>query len=142
MMMWTEERVALLRRLWLEGLSASEVARRLGGATRNSIMGKVHRLGLCGRAAAAVQAAKSATPRRRRPPRPRPPWLGALSAEPAPLAPLRCGDGRGVSVLALNASLCKFPIGDPSAADFAFCGRDAVGGPYCAFHAQLAYRGR
>ncbi len=48
---WTEERVERLRRLWAEGLSASEIARELGeGISRNAVIGKVHRLGLPGRA--------------------------------------------------------------------------------------------
>lgn len=48
-MPWTDERVDELRRLWVEGLSAEEIAGRLGGVTRNSVIGKVHRLGLTGR---------------------------------------------------------------------------------------------
>lgn len=48
--MWTEERVSTLRKLWAEGLSASEIAKQLGGVTRNAVIGKVHRLGLVGRA--------------------------------------------------------------------------------------------
>ncbi len=47
--MWTEQRVADLRRLWAEGLSASQIARRLGNTTRNAVIGKVHRLGLASR---------------------------------------------------------------------------------------------
>ena len=50
-MSWTDERVELLRRLWTEGLSASQIAGRLGdGVTRNAVIGKVHRLNLSGRA--------------------------------------------------------------------------------------------
>ena len=48
--MWTDERVELLKKLWAEGLSASQVAKQLGGVTRNAVIGKVHRLGLSGRA--------------------------------------------------------------------------------------------
>src|SRR5579862_8446583 len=48
---WTEERVEILKKLWLDGLSASQIAKQLGGATRNAVIGKVHRLGLSGRAA-------------------------------------------------------------------------------------------
>ena len=49
---WTEDRVDVLKRLWLEGLSASQIAKQLGGGvTRNAVIGKVHRLGLSGRAA-------------------------------------------------------------------------------------------
>jgi len=46
---WTEERIAALKSLWEEGLSASQIAARLGGVTRNAVIGKVHRLGLSGR---------------------------------------------------------------------------------------------
>jgi len=49
-MSWTDERVDLLKKLWSEGLSASQIAGRLGGVTRNAVIGKVHRLGLSGRA--------------------------------------------------------------------------------------------
>ncbi|HEY4403401.1 MAG TPA: GcrA family cell cycle regulator, partial [Xanthobacteraceae bacterium] len=49
-MTWTEERVESLKKLWGEGLSASQIAAELGGITRNAVIGKVHRLGLSGRA--------------------------------------------------------------------------------------------
>ena len=48
-MSWTDERVELLRKLWTEGHSASQIAAQLGGVTRNAVIGKVHRLGLSGR---------------------------------------------------------------------------------------------
>ena len=49
-MSWTDERVELLKKLWGEGLSASQIAGRIGSVTRNAVIGKVHRLGLSGRA--------------------------------------------------------------------------------------------
>ena len=49
---WTDERVELLKKLWADGLSASQIAAELGGITRNAVIGKVHRLGLSGRAKA------------------------------------------------------------------------------------------
>ena len=49
-MSWTEERVEKLKTLWAEGHSASQIANQLGGVTRNAVIGKVHRLGLSGRA--------------------------------------------------------------------------------------------
>jgi GcrA cell cycle regulator len=45
-MSWTDERVATLKKLWLEGLSASQIMRQLGGVSRSAVIGKVHRLGL------------------------------------------------------------------------------------------------
>src|SRR5258708_39861086 len=47
---WSDDRVEQLKTLWTEGLSASQIARALGGVTRNAVIGKVHRLGLAGRA--------------------------------------------------------------------------------------------
>ena len=48
-MAWSDERVAVLRKMWLEGNSASEIAKELGNITRNAVIGKVHRLGLSNR---------------------------------------------------------------------------------------------
>ena len=63
-MSWTDERVARLAKLWAEGLSASQIAADLGGVTRNAVIGKVHRLGLSGRA---KPAGKSTSGPRRKP---------------------------------------------------------------------------
>src|ERR1044072_9711300 len=60
---WTEERVEMLKKLWSDGLSPSQIAAELGGITRNAVIGKVHRLGLSGRA----KAPSSAAPRQRKP---------------------------------------------------------------------------
>lgn len=49
-MSWTEERVETLKKMWAEGQSASQIAKELGGVTRNAVIGKVHRLGLSNRA--------------------------------------------------------------------------------------------
>lgn len=45
-MEWTEEAVATLKKLWVEGLTAREIGDRLGGVSRNAVIGKAHRLGL------------------------------------------------------------------------------------------------
>ena len=45
-MSWTDERVEILTKMWAEGNSASQIAKELGGVTRNAVIGKVHRLGL------------------------------------------------------------------------------------------------
>ncbi|SFP81072.1 GcrA family cell cycle regulator [Tranquillimonas alkanivorans] len=56
-MSWTDERVELLKRMWNEGQSASQIAKELGGVTRNAVIGKVHRLGLSNRVGAAPSKA-------------------------------------------------------------------------------------
>ena len=71
-MSWTDERVELLRQMWLDGKSASQISAALGGGlTRNAVIGKVHRLGLAGRAKAppAAHDDDDAPPRRARTPR-------------------------------------------------------------------------
>src|SRR5690348_2830003 len=62
-MNWTDERVEQLKKLWADGLSASQIAAELGGITRNAVIGKVHRLGLSGR----TKAPSSNAPRPRKP---------------------------------------------------------------------------
>jgi GcrA cell cycle regulator len=59
-MSWTDERVELLKKMWIEGQSASQIAKELGGVTRNAVIGKVHRLGLSNRNGA--EAEPSAAP--------------------------------------------------------------------------------
>ncbi len=68
-MSWTDERVETLKRMWAEGQSASQIAKELGGVTRNAVIGKVHRLGLSNRVGGkddeeiAPPAAAAAAPR-------------------------------------------------------------------------------
>ena len=144
---WTDDRVELLKRLWLEGLSASQIAKQFGGVTRNAVIGKVHRLGLSGRATPSQPSRTTfKTPR---PPRPmvshqvsprRAIERHAQSA-PAPRPPVYVEQPGTATVLTLGAHMCKWPIGDPSTEDFTFCGRRASDeGPYCVDHARLAYQ--
>ena len=56
-MSWTDDRVELLKKMWGEGQSASQIAKELGGVTRNAVIGKVHRLGLSNRTTGAAGAA-------------------------------------------------------------------------------------
>jgi len=139
-MEWNEERVAALARLWREGLSASQVARRLGGVTRNAVIGKAHRLGLTMRDApsrpnlpgAKLPGVKLAKRPQSEPRAPSPPPRVApmaprtIAAEVAPTATL----------LSLDEDGCRWPIGDPARPDFGFCGRTRNRGrAYCAEHA-------
>ncbi|MEN3794509.1 GcrA family cell cycle regulator [Fulvimarina sp. MAC3] len=59
-MSWTDERVSTLKQLWTEGLSASQIADKLGGVTRNAVIGKVHRLKLESRGKTATVEAVTA----------------------------------------------------------------------------------
>ena len=81
-MSWTDERVETLKRMWAEGQSASQIAKELGGVTRNAVIGKVHRLGLSNRNDEAPEAAAPAAPEAK-------PAPAAAAPKPAPAAPGR-----------------------------------------------------
>ncbi len=75
-MSWTDERVETLKRMWNEGQSASQIAKELGGVTRNAVIGKVHRLGLSNRVGGKEEDEEGASPPA--------PAAAAAKPEPAP----------------------------------------------------------
>ncbi len=75
-MSWTDERVETLKRMWAEGQSASQIAKELGGVTRNAVIGKVHRLGLSNRVGGKEEDEEGASPPA--------PAAAAAKPEPAP----------------------------------------------------------
>ncbi|MBD0413254.1 GcrA family cell cycle regulator [Oryzicola mucosus] len=164
-MNWTDERVELLKKLWSEGLSASQIAAQLGGVSRNAVIGKVHRLKLSGRGrttATPARPKKPATPTAAAPkpvssrpapaPRPVAATLGATAlqvqfdAEPARPALRATQDvvvpiSRRLQLVQLSERTCKWPNGDPLSEDFNFCGNECADtGPYCRYHARLAFQ--
>lgn len=153
-MAWTDDRVEILAKLWAEGLSASQIAKQLGGVTRNAVIGKVHRLGLSGRAtpsrprrkkvtAPRATAKSPATSRPSAPRTPKAPSAPTPSVKPLPI-PLEAkplANGEFATILTIDENTCKWPIGDPSSDDFRFCGRPASdNNPYCSSHCQVAYQ--
>ena len=142
-MAWDDERVELLKRFWAEGLSASQIASKMGGVTRNAVIGKVHRLGLSGRAAPAKpqrgcgldHAEEDFVARRREP------AMKPIIPEPEFTAPVVLESGDRTTVSTLTNHMCKWPVGDPAREDFHFCGQPtATGKSYCAYHARLAFQ--
>ena len=88
-MSWTDERVELLKKMWGEGQSASQIAKELGGVTRNAVIGKVHRLGLSNRSGgggASAQAAPAAKPEAKAKPAPKREAAPEPKPEPEPAA--------------------------------------------------------
>ncbi|MDF1856553.1 GcrA family cell cycle regulator [Pseudooceanicola sp.] len=69
-MSWTDERVETLKKMWGEGQSASQIAKELGGVTRNAVIGKVHRLGLSNRSGSGGATTASAAPSTEAKPKP------------------------------------------------------------------------
>ncbi len=163
-MSWTDERVELLKKLWIDGLSASQIAKQLGSVTRNAVIGKVHRLGLAGRAMPSrpvkrvavkvkpvvLSVAKEtiAKPIAKPVIEDAPAKREIIAGRPVPAdthaleaANKRTHDGALIGVLDLGRNMCKWPIGDPTDPDFGFCGSKTHGDwPYCKDHGEIAYQ--
>ena len=158
---WTDERVELLKKLWNDGLSASQIAGEIGSVTRNAVIGKVHRLGLSGRA----RPQSASPPRARKAPTARPsgPTMplhtlhtrGATALAPSPqheaevapaAQPMTNPDvvvpfSERVTIMDLKESMCRWPLGDPTTPEFRYCGgKSEVGTPYCSYHCKIAYQ--
>lgn len=164
-MNWTDERVEKLKKLWSEGLSASQIAAQLGGVSRNAVIGKVHRLNLPGRAKAGGTAAAARTPKRNATaPRAtnypsrvatrtvtRQQGATMLKEEVEvdavdeiryrPASNVVVPISRRLGLTELTERTCKWPVGDPLKDDFHFCGNESPdASPYCGYHQRLAYQ--
>ena len=152
-MSWTDERVDLLKKLWSEGLSASQIAGRLGSVTRNAVIGKVHRLGLSGRATTSRMKTHRPRARMANPKRATNKPRFAQSGNPAvrvlfegeayvpPAEEIVIPLAERKTIQTLTECSCRWPIGDPQMEDFHFCGKNKVPLlPYCEHHARRAFQ--
>ena len=162
---WSEERVETLKKLWLEGHSASQIAKHLGGVTRNAVIGKVARLKLSSLGGAVRQEASA--PRKLNPaplshPKPRPisvpveaqapDVVGNLALKPRPAAPpilasqpmpvLRLVETKlePVPIYELPSNGCRYPVDEREGVHF-FCGTPKGQGKpnYCADHHAICF---
>lgn len=149
---WTDERMETLKRLHADGLSCSQIAKELGGGlTRNAVIGKVHRLGLCSvprvpnpkpkkrgpssevaRLARRMRADYRATPK----PRSRvalPPTIVAEILEPTPESALTLAQ-------LPHGPACRWIIGGTNGFETLFCAAEPVPGvSFCPYHFRKAY---
>lgn len=163
-MSWTDERVERLKKLWADGLSASQIAAELGGVSRNAVIGKVHRLSLPGRAksggSSASRAKRVSTSSRSSnyasrsgPTRSMPRTSGATAlkqdviadavaeVDMRPIEDVVVPIMRKLTLTELTEKTCKWPVGDPMQEDFFFCGTDCDdSGPYCTYHSKMAFQ--
>jgi len=156
-MSWTDERIALLKKMWKEGKSAADIAKTLGkGVTRNAVIGKAHRMGLSNRPSPIKKPApvlkKEPAKKEIKPAAKKivaPVVVSGVKhnplvrevAEPRKFEKEAIPPGGGVALIDLTERMCKWPIGDPREDDFTFCGRNIRHGtPYCPDHASMAYQ--
>src|SRR5581483_25491 len=135
-MAWNDERVELLKKLWADGLSASQIAGRPGGVTRNAVIGKVNRLGLSGRKVFRRAKSQKREPRRsakrsiapdfETKPLPAPPIIEEI---PEPDASKR------TDFLGLQDGMCRYMIGDTKL----YCGHATIPrDQLCPYHRRLS----
>lgn len=148
---WTEDRVALLRKLWDEGISAGGIGREMG-CTRNAVLGKVDRLGLP-RRQTTFRLAGVVSSRRRRVKQRRDEAKRLFERKKSRVEELLQSDGfvpRDDDVVmpvacrktieTLTDHCCRWPVGDPLDKDFFFCGQPRIPLlPYCLSHVKKAY---
>lgn len=122
-MSWTDERVELLKKMWIEGKSASQIAKELGSVTRNAVIGKVHRLGLASRTGEGAEVAEVVAPAAPEPPPPAPelepepePVMAAeapLARDPGPTQAAAPGPSLGATVVPMPGRRPIAPAGQP-----------------------------
>lgn len=164
-MNWTDERVEKLKKLWSEGLSASQIAAQLGGVSRNAVIGKVHRLSLPGRAKAGGSTTTARTPKRTTSAPRAPNYASRVTTRTVtrqqgatmlkdeieidaieqvsfrPAANVVVPISRRLGLTELTERTCKWPVGDPLKDDFHFCGCESPdNSPYCTYHQRMAYQ--
>ncbi len=159
-MSWNEQKIQMLKDMWGNGYSASEIAKRLGGMTRNAVIGKAHRLKLSSRPSpirredegglgvgvggSVLPSMKSSRKRVMLRPLPTVPIPATAKGLPnretfRSLEPLKRVEG--IAVTKAGDRHCRWPVGDPRSPDFRFCGCLAHEGlPYCVDHARVAYQ--
>jgi GcrA cell cycle regulator len=143
--LWSEDRVEILKTLWDKGLSCSQIANEIGNVTRNAVIGKASRLGLSGRHGRLNQysAVRARVRAKRLPQTKQTRFSGALLFEPAP-AP-EPFVSRVISMPPLNLTLldlahgqCRYPVTDD--APFLFCGHaQQKDSSYCPAHQQITW---
>lgn len=150
---WTDKRIETLKELWAQGLSGSAIAAELGEVSRNSVIGKVHRLGLAKRA---NPTNARATPTPFRKPRvqrfreviPMPELGDDRAGGGADLSRWKCPSSeiRGCTLMDLTSETCRWPLWTDANPERLYCGADGADmenkRPYCPFHSRMAYRAR
>lgn len=126
---WTDERVSQLKELWALGASCSQIAAKIGGISRNSVIGKANRLGLERR-----KVVKSAPkPKGRRKWKPKRPVMDLFEDTLPPI------DFIGIQFAETNQFTCMYPEGDGS--HMLFCGQPRKdGSSYCPTHYRLCHQ--
>lgn len=147
-MAWTDRMVEELKSLWQTGLTTSEIAKKLG-VSKNSIVGKVHRLSLSGRPSPIkkkeeikkTKAIKIKRAEKKPVAAPEPKEAPAPAEKALPEKHIKNEEKSDIVRLTdLDNHTCRWPLGDPKDENFHFCGKKTrTGQTYCDEHSAIAY---
>ena len=145
-MAWTTDMIEKLRQLWKDGLTTNEIAKRLG-VSKNSIVGKVHRLSLTARPSPIKKKAEQPVVKVEEAPAKPAKSARKITIEPVEInltatqTTSSASDKTGnIPLTELDNHTCRWPIGDPRDENFCFCGKKVRSGQtYCDEHAAIAY---
>ena len=147
-MIWTDEAVEELKRMWDRGMTTGQIAKALN-VTKNSIIGKVHRLCLTARPSpikkvpAKTEAKAVHSEKTSKPSKAESKVTDVSTSQDAPVVtekPVIIDEETNIPLVKLDNHTCRWPIGDPRDDAFCFCGkRVKTGQTYCEEHAAIAY---
>ncbi len=160
---WTEEQTLLLRELWAKGHSASQVAERIGGYTRNAVIGKINRMELpepkkklpreypSGVKRKIVKPKPKTKPKRKLPIGLKPIKVGHRRGQKRSpnqygtysspyIAHVHNADAKAIGFDDLGARTCRFPVGESTGLDQQFCGKKCGrDDTYCKEHHAICW---
>ena len=142
-MAWTAEMVADLKKMWDEGLTTNEIAKRLN-VSKNSIVGKVHRLNLKARPSPIKKKEEIIEEKQQsvdEAPKPASKTIKKISISPVRISTEKTPKKDScLKLTELDSHTCRWPIGDPRDDNFCFCGKTVRSGQtYCEEHSAVAY---
>ena len=149
-MIWTDESVEELKRMWDRGMTTGQIAKALS-VTKNSIIGKVHRLCLTARPSPIKKASDASskkvvkTEKGVKIPKEEKKDTEEKSTEVSNIKNIEAGSNssieeKNISLVQLDNHTCRWPLGDPRDDDFCFCGKKVkTGQTYCEEHSSIAY---
>jgi len=146
---WNPEAVTKLTDLWNRGLSGNEIAAHFGHVmTRQSVIGKAHRLGLADRSPNMNRHLSGSRTHLKPVVRPTPPPPVKKPVDDLAPEPARDENGDRITVLNAKDSHCRFPFGEVGHENFHYCGHKTDRGSWCPWHRLRVftpgteYRGR
>ena len=138
-MAWNEKRIEILKENWGK-LTASAIAEKIGGISRNAVIGKAHRLNLSAKIKTR-NVSNSFNAKKTNNEFQSPVKRGRKSKFKSLLIEKDFEPENPKQLEELDKNSCKWPIGHPDESSFYFCGRTSLKDfSYCKLHLLYAFQ--